>query len=145
MKKAKLWYAIADGGKARFVECDEGGVFRTVVSFVSKDVHSPTRDIGADRPTRVQDRVGQGRHAVEPRQDFKEQAKEDFVRLVADEFAAECERGTFDQLMLVAPAGVLTELKQKLAKPVADLVVKDLQKDLTNVPDGELTQHLAPH
>lgn len=144
MKKAKLWYAIADGGRARFVECDEGGAFRTVVSLESKDVHTPTRGIGADRPTRVQDRVGQGRHAVEPRQDFKQQAKEDFVKLVADELTAEQGRGAFDELMLVAPSGVLTELKQKLAKPVAERVVKDLQKDLTNVPDGDLAEHLAP-
>ena len=82
--------------------------------------------------------------AVEPRQDPKRAAKEDFVKLVADELAAEHERGAFDQLMLVAPPRVLTELKQKLAKPVADLVVKDLQKDLTKVPDHDLTEHLAP-
>jgi protein required for attachment to host cells len=144
MKKAKLWYAIADGGSARFVERDAGGAFRTVVSFESARTHTPTRNIGADRPGRVHDRVGPGRHAVEPPSDFKQEAKEDFVKLVADELGAELKHGAFDQLMLVAPAGVLTELKQKLAKPVADVVVKDLQKDLTNVPDGALAEHLAP-
>ena len=144
MKKAKVWYAIADGGRARFVERDENGAYRTVVSFDSADLHMWARDLGTDRKTRVQDSADPGRHAVEPRQDFKEQAKEDFVKLVAEELAAEHERGAFDQLMLVAPPGVLTELKQKLAKPIADLVVKDLQKDLTKVPDHDLTEHLAP-
>jgi protein required for attachment to host cells len=144
MKKAKLWYAIADGGRARFVERDENGAFRTVANFESTDLHARATDLGTDRPTRVQDSAGPGRHAVEPRQDFKQQAKEDFVKLVADELAVEHERGQFDQLMLVAPPGVLTELKGKLAKPVADLVVKDLQKDLTKVPDHDLTEHLAP-
>jgi len=144
MSKAKLWYAIADGGQARFVERDEGGAFRTVVSFDSTKAHSSTRDIGADRPGRVHDRMGPGRHAVEPRQDFKQQAEEDFVKLVAEELAAELERGAFDQLMLVAPAGVLTELKQALAKPIAGRVVRELQKDLTNVADGALAAHLAP-
>jgi protein required for attachment to host cells len=144
MKKAKLWYAIADGGRARFVERDASGAFRTVVSFESARAHTQTRNIGADRPGRVHDRVGPGRHAVEPRSDFKQEAKEDFVELVADELAGERERGAFDQLILVAPARVLTELKRKLAKPVADLVVRDLQKDLTNVPDDALSEHLAP-
>ena len=144
MKQAKIWYAIADGGKARFVECDEGGAFHTVVSFESEYVHTPTRDIGTDRPARVQDRVGLGRHAVEPRQDFKQEAKEDFIKLVAGELAAELGRGAFDKWGVGARAGVLTELKQKLAKPVAGCVVKDLQKDLTNVPDSDLTEHLAP-
>ena len=144
MKKAKLWYAIADGGRARFVERDENGAFRTVANFESTDLHARTTDLGTGRPTKVQDSAGAGRHAVEPRSDLKEQAKEDFVKLVADALAAEHGRGQFDQLMLVAPPGVLTELKQKLAKPIADLVVKDLQKDLTKVPDHDLTRHLAP-
>ncbi|MEZ5828169.1 MAG: host attachment protein [Hyphomicrobiales bacterium] len=142
MKKAKLWYAIADGGRARFVERDENGAFRTVASFVSTDLHQSSADLGRDRPARVQDSAGPGRHAVEPKRDLKDAAKEDFVKLVADELATEHERGQFDQLMLVAPPRVLTELKQKLAKPIADVVVKDLQKDLTKVPDHDLTEHL---
>lgn len=142
--KTKLWYAIADGGRARFVERDEKGAFRTVANFESIDLHSRASDLGTDRPPRVHDRVGGGRHSVVPRSDLKEQAKEDFVKLVADELAVEHGRGQFDQLMLVAPAGVLTELKRKLAKPIAGIVVKDLQKDLTKVPDHDLTEHLAP-
>ena len=39
MKKARLWYVIADGGRARFVERDEQGAFRTLSSFVSKELH----------------------------------------------------------------------------------------------------------
>ena len=144
MKKAKLWYAIADGGRARFVERDEGGAFHTIASFVSADLHAKASDLGRDTPTRVQDSVGPGRHAVEPRQNPKQAAKDDFVKLVADELNAEHGRGAFDQLVLVAPPGVLTELKQKLSKPIADTVVKDLQKDLTKVPDHDLTGHLAP-
>lgn len=142
MKKPKLWYAIADGGQARFVERDGKGAFRTVASFVSIEAHGRAADLGTDRPTRVHDCVGPGRHAVEPRRDLKQLAKEDFVRLVAEELAAERVQGAFGQLMLVAPAGVLTELKQQLDKPVAACVVKDLQKDLTNVPDHDLAEHL---
>lgn len=144
MKKAKVWYAIADGGRARFIERDENGAYRTVVSFDSADLHHKARDLTSDAPGRVMESATPGRSAVEPRQDPKRAAKEDFVKLVADELAAEHERGAFDQLMLVAPPRVLTELKQKLAKPIADLVVKDLQKDLTKVPDHDLTEHLAP-
>jgi protein required for attachment to host cells len=144
MKKAKVWYAIADGGRARFVERDQNGVYRTVVSFESADLHHKASDLTSDEPGRVMESATPGRSAVEPRQDPKRASKENFVKVVADELAAEHERGAFDQLMLVAPARVLTELKQKLAKPIADLVVKDLQKDLTKVPDHDLTEHLAP-
>jgi protein required for attachment to host cells len=46
-------------------------------------------------------------------------------------------------LVLIAPSKVLSGLKNSLDKPIAKLVVNDLQKDLTNVPDHDLTQHLS--
>ncbi|HEU4475144.1 MAG TPA: host attachment protein [Methyloceanibacter sp.] len=144
MKKAKVWYVIADGGRARFVERDERGAFRTVSSFVSTELHAKSSDLGRDRPARVMESATPGRSAVEPRRDLKEAAKQDFVKLVADEIDAGHGRGHFDNLVLVAPPGVLTELKSNLSKPMAELVVGDLQKDLTKVPDHDLTGHLAP-
>jgi protein required for attachment to host cells len=144
MKKARLWYVIADGGQARFVERDENGSFRTVASLVSTELHERSSGLGLDRPARAQESVGSARHAIEPKRDLKQAAKEDFVKLVADELDVEHGRGQFDQLMLVAPPGVLTDLRQKLSKPMAEIVVKDLQKDLTKVPDHDLTEHLAP-
>jgi protein required for attachment to host cells len=143
MKKAKLWYVIADGGRARFVERDENGAFRTVLSFVAAELHARSSDLGRDRPARVMESATPGRSAVEPRRDLHEAAKLDFVALVAEKIGDEHESGRFDSLVLVAPPGVLTELKHKLSKPMAELVVKDLQKDLTKVPDHDLTEHLA--
>lgn len=144
MKRARIWYVIADGGRARFVERDERGAYRTVLSFVAADMHKRTRDLGLDRPARVKESANSARHAVEPRRDLHEAAKEDFIALVAQEIEAGHGRDQFDSLVLVAPPGVLTELKNNLGKPLATLVVGDLQKDLTKVPDHDLTEHLAP-
>lgn len=143
MKKAKQWFVIADGGRARFVERDEAGAFRTVSSFVSPELHEKSSDLGADRPARVQDSAGPGRHAVEPRRDLHQAAKDDFIREVAGQLDAEQKQGSFDELVLVAPPGVLTQLKDALSKPVAEAVLRDLQKDLTKVPDHDLTGHLV--
>jgi protein required for attachment to host cells len=144
MKKAKIWYVIADGGRARFVERDERGAFRTVTSFVSTELHAKSSDLGRDRPSRVMESASPGRSAVEPRRDLKDAAKEDFIKLVAEQIDSEHGRGQFDNLVLVAPPGVLTELRHNLSKPMAERVVDDLQKNLTKVPDHELTDHLAP-
>jgi protein required for attachment to host cells len=144
MKEAKLWYVIADGGRARFVERDEKGAFRTVSSFVSTELHKSAHELGLDRPARVKESATPTRHAVEPRRDLHEAAKDDFVRTVAAELASQHKGGKFDELVLVAPPGVIGELKEFLGKPTAKVVVKELQKDLTKVPDYELTGHLAP-
>ena len=144
MKNPRTWYVIADGGRARFVERDERGAYRTVLSFVASGLHERSRDLGLDRPARVKESATPARHAIEPRRDLHEAAKEDFVKLVANELGVGHERGQFDSLVLVAPPGVLTALKNNLSKPIAELVVSDLQKDLTKVPDHDLTEHLAP-
>jgi protein required for attachment to host cells len=144
MKHARIWYIIADGGRARFVERDEQGAYRTVVSLVAADMHKRSSDLGQDRPARAQESSSPTRHAIQPRRDLHEAAKEDFVKLVAEEIEAEHGRDQFDRLVLIAPPRVLTELKQKLSKPIAKIVVKDLQKDLTKVPDHDLTEHLLP-
>jgi protein required for attachment to host cells len=144
MKHARIWYIIADGGRARFVERDEQGAYRTVVSFVAAELHDRSSDLGRDRPARVKESANAARHAVEPRRDLHEAAKEDFIKLVAEQIEAEHGRDQFDSLVLIAPPRVLTELKEKLSKPMAKIVVKDLQKDLTKVPDHDLTEHLLP-
>jgi protein required for attachment to host cells len=144
MKKKKICYVIADGGRARFVMRDEQGAFRTISSFVSTELHAKSSDLGRDRPARVMESATPGRSAVEPRRDLKEAAKQDFVKLVAEQIDEEHGRGQFDSLVLVAPPGVLTELRNSLSKPMTELVVDGLQKDLTKVPDHDLTGHLAP-
>ena len=144
MKKARLWYVIADGGRARFVERDEEGAFRTLSSFVSTELHKSAHELGRDHPTRVKESTSPARSAVEPRRDLHEAVKEDFIRTVADTLAAELKDSKFDELVLVAPPGVIAELKDSLSKSTAKAVVKELHKDLTKVPDHELTRHLAP-
>ncbi|HEU0018473.1 MAG TPA: host attachment protein [Methyloceanibacter sp.] len=143
MKKARLWYVIADGGRARFVERDDQGAFRTLSSFVSAELHTGAHELGRDRPARVKESASPARSAVEPRRNLHEAAKEDFIGTVANTLAAELKDGKFDELVLVAPPGLVAELKGSLSKPTAEIVVKELHKDLTKVPDHELTGHLS--
>jgi protein required for attachment to host cells len=105
MKNARTWYVIADGGRARFVERNENGAFRTVGSFVSTELHKRSSDFGRDRPARVMESAARGRSAIEPRRDLKEAAKENFVKVVAEELDVAHKRGQFDNLVLVAPLG----------------------------------------
>jgi protein required for attachment to host cells len=143
MKKANLWYVIADGGRARFVEQDDRGAFRTLSNFVSTELHQRSEELGLDRPARVQESASPARHAVEPKRDLHDAAKEEFIRTVGAELAGLQKEGCFDELVLVAPPGVIRELKDALTKPVAECVVKELHKDLTKVPDHDLTSHLS--
>ena len=64
MKKPKLWYVITDGGRARFVERDDQGAFRTLSSFVSTELHKAAHQLGRDRPARVRESASPARSAT---------------------------------------------------------------------------------
>jgi hypothetical protein len=69
MKNSRIWYVIADGGRARFVERDERSAFHTVASLVSTELHARSSDLGRDRPARVMESATPGGSAIEPRRD----------------------------------------------------------------------------
>ena len=122
MKQPRIWYVIADGGRARFVARDENGAFRTVLSFVAADMQKRSSDLGRDRPSRVKESANVARHAVEPRRDLHEAAKEDFIALVAEQIAAEHGEdlaAVFDRSALHAEltAAAVTEAARRYLDP----------------------------
>ena len=66
--------------------------------------------------------------------DWHQLAKDRFADDLAEWLYKQAHRGAFDRIVLVAPAGVLGEMRKKLHKEVADKVVAELDKDLTNHP-----------
>jgi hypothetical protein len=75
MMRGKIWYVIVDGGRARFVERDDGGAFRTVSSLVAAELHKRSHDLGLDRPPRAKESASPARHAIEPRRDLHQASK----------------------------------------------------------------------
>jgi protein required for attachment to host cells len=144
MEHQKTWYVIADGGRARFVlkrEAQEA--YDTRRELVSPDIHSLTHDLGAERPGRVHESATVARHAAEPRVDLHRTAKLRFVDEVAAALNEASALHAFDQLILIAPARALVELKHALDAETKGKVAGQLQKDLTHVPDADLAGHLA--
>jgi len=143
MRMPKLWFVIADGGRARFVECTQEGRFRTVSSFLSTNLHKQSRDLGTDRPGRVYESHDSRRHGIDPRHDLHDAEKEDFVGLVIGEIESERMANSFDQFVLVAPPKVLGEFRRALPDKLTSVLSSTLQKDLTNTPDQDLAAHLS--
>jgi protein required for attachment to host cells len=136
-----LWIAIADGEHARFVKPDENNVLHTVQAVDSASAHLRSRELGSDRPGRSVESATSARHAVGQRHDLHEMEKEKFARLVADELNAATARDEFDELLLVAPARVMHELREALGQAALSRLVGTLDKDL-KTPDHELWPHV---
>jgi protein required for attachment to host cells len=68
--------------------------------------------------------------------------KEKFARFVADELNAASARDDFDELLLVAPARTLHEVREALNPVAQSRLVGTLEKDLVKIPDHELWPHI---
>jgi protein required for attachment to host cells len=143
VKHIKLWIVVADGEHARVVTPREDGALQTQERIDSKNAHLRSSDLGADQPGRVHESASATRHAAEPRTDPHDAAKERFARDLGAWLLQSSRRGAFDELVLVAPNHILTDLRESLDAPASDKLRGVLAKDLTKVPDHELQPHLS--
>jgi protein required for attachment to host cells len=137
-----LRIAIADGEHARFVQPDADNELRTVGSLDSASAHLRSRDIGSDKPGRSFESSSSTRHGVGPRHDLHAMAKERFIQAVAEQLNAASASEEFSQLVLVAPARALGELRDGLDAGARAKLIGTLEKDLVKTPDHELSPHL---
>ena len=141
-KPLTLWIAIADGAHARFVQPDSNHTIRTLSALDSASAHLRSHDIGADRPGRSFESASMAHHAVGERHNPHRQAKDQFVRLVAERLNAAAAAGEFEELLLVAPPRALHELREALDDKTAKKLIGSLEKDLVKTPDHELWPHV---
>lgn len=150
------WILIADGAKARVLEHDsrEGTLALTSPGeFFGSTAQS--KDIASDRPGRSFDSAGRGqpadvgtghhRHAMEPRTDPQRHAEFAFARDLARHLEHAAAEHRYRHLVLVAAPKTLGDLRQILPDTVKKMIVAEVDKDLTNIPERDLPKHLEEH
>lgn len=143
MKPKRTWILVADGahGRILFTEGWDRGL--TIVSaHESVAATKLTRELGADRPGRVQESANTARHAMEPRVDWQRHEKHLFAKEMAKALNKGAHDNAYDRLVLVATPAILGELRAALDKTARKLVSAELDKDLTQVPLHDLPKRL---
>ncbi|WP_306152312.1 host attachment family protein [Roseovarius sp. MMSF_3281] len=128
------WVLIADGEKALFVRNTLDAITPGFEVVKKEEQENPSDyEQSANRPGRMQD-GGAGQLSAMDDTDWHELAKERFADDLADKLYRYAHKGAFDRIVLVAPSGVLGQLRKTLHKEVEQRVVGELSKDLTNHP-----------
>ncbi|MBE0453861.1 host attachment family protein [Roseovarius autotrophicus] len=136
------WVLVADGDKALFLEnVTDAQAPNLVVRRVEEQDNPANRDQQSDRPGRMPD-VGPGQRSGMEEADWHRLGKERFAAEMADILYRLAHRGAFDRLVLVAPPRTLGALREHLHKEVAQRVVAEIGKDLTNHPGDKLEKVL---
>jgi protein required for attachment to host cells len=139
----KSWIVVADGSKASiFLREGRNGELQAVKRMESGEARAHAGDIVSDRAGRVGESATVGRHAYEPKTDPHRHAEEVFVKTVADYVGSHEGAAPYDQLILVAPAKTLGQLRKDLPKAALGSVRHEVDKDLVHMPDDRIAQHI---
>ena len=143
-KRKKLWFVVADGARARILaKREEQPGFDTLDEFHSDDARKFSRELTSDKPGRGQESAQTGRRsAMEPASDAHLKQKREFGRFLAGELNRAGQAKRFDELVLIAPTRALTEIRGALDTQTKSKLVREVAKDLTNIPQDQLAEHL---
>lgn len=143
IKAPRTWILVANSSRARIYE--NHGVGRGIEPVKGADFANEVRhdrDTYSDRPGRVQDSAGPGRHAMERPTGAKQQNVVSFARSLTTYLQEQRHKGAFDRLVLIAEPTFLGHLRSGLAKPVSAALHAEIAKDLTRETDSGLAAHL---
>ena len=137
------WVFVGDGQKALFLINEGDEKFPNLRRLsVLESADPPSREQGSDAPGRAYSSVGQIRSSVEET-NWHELQKERFAASVAGRINKAAFAGEFEQIVVVAPAKILGDLRQELTKEAAAKIVAEIGKDLTNHTIAEIERLLT--
>ena len=129
---------VTDGGRALVLRNagQVGDADLQLVKNYGQDV-PPTRELGTDKPARVQESVGSRRSSAE-QTDYHQQAEDRFVEQIAADMDADLKAGEFAELVVVAPPVALGVYRKAAPATLAKATVKEINKDLTKHSNAEI-------
>ena len=138
------WYLVADRSMARIYETN--GLMSSLHRV--DEIPPPSGclqsgDINSDRPGRAQDSHGPHRHGLAREVSPTEHLALEFAKIIAEKLHAAQLGKRYSRLVLVAGPKFLGKIRVALYPSTARLVVASLDKDLEEIPDADLPQHLA--
>ncbi len=140
---ANAWIMVGDGEKALFLKNEGDETYPNLV-VVREMAHEnpPTHEQGTDTPGRSSDGPS-GHKSAFSETDWHRLEKERFAKEIADRLYKAAHRGSYHDLIVVAPPMVLGELRKEFHKEVEQRIRFDLDKELTNHTVGDIETALA--
>lgn len=137
------WILVADSSAARIYAQDKrGGPLKLVAELSHPESRARSGDVYAGAPGRVHDRMGAGRHAVEPRTDLHAAESQRFAQEIAHYLETAHHERKFAGLVLMAPPAFLGALRAALGKGAAAVVRGEVAKNLLAQDEASIAAHL---
>lgn len=142
MKPKTTWILIADGTRARVLEYKGPGIgLNEVDGLEFADAHLKAQDIMADKAGRSMESSSPGRSAMELPTDPVKDRHAEFLAGIVDVLDEKLRQKKFDKLVVAAAPQALGQLRKALTPQLQSVVEAELDKDLTQIPNGKIGAH----
>lgn len=133
---------VADNSRARIFTIDSPkSSLHEIESIVQSEGRLHERDLTSDLPGKMKAGVGGG-HAYESETPPKQQRAISFAKRLADYLDAARKANKLYNILIVATPTLLGELRKQMTSETAEMVVFELDKDLTLDSVDEIRLHL---
>ena len=143
MKAKTTWLLLANGSNARVLENrGVGKGVHAIKDMVFNEEAKQPGDVFADRPGRVFDAGGAGRHSMEYASDPVREREKQFATNLCTRLAMAQAANKFDRLVVIAAPQTLGDLRAAMSADLTRSLHAEIDKDLTHVPTNQLPRHL---
>lgn len=133
---------VTDGRKRLFFRNEGDALAPNLVVVSATENNNPkTRDQVTDAAGRVSSPVSGG--GAMPSADAHDIEEQRFAAETAEELKRQAMSGEFEDLILVAPAKTLGQLRKNLHQEVGRRTLREIAKDVTGHPVGEIEKLLT--
>lgn len=138
---SKTWALILNGARCRIVRGVSGGGDGASAELVLRSESRNLRDIMSDKPGRSFTSAGSGRRsAMEYGSDPLAEDQREFIRQIIALLESHRRAGDFDKLAVFAEHDMLGHLRQMIPHALADLVTREVPKNLLHLSAQELAE-----
>ncbi len=134
--KKKVWALVADGSNARILK--DIGAADMGDEIVMTAPSKPLGEIMSDRAGRSFASTGSRRSGMELHSDPVRDRERAFAGEIAEKLEEHKAAGDFNALLVFAAPKTLGDLRHALPETVKRAVVKEVDKNLTNLPPKDL-------
>ena len=143
MKSIRTYILVADGARAHLLLSEGRGKPLTEVpgADIRQDL-KPDHELSAERPGRVHESANVSRHAIE-REDLHRREKERFAQSLAEGLDKRLANREYDRLVIAAAPETLGVIRSALSDKVKAVILAEVAKDLTKIPNTQIKLHLG--
>ncbi|SIT65841.1 Protein required for attachment to host cells [Ectothiorhodosinus mongolicus] len=137
------WVLVADASRARIFSADKSfSELQELQDFAHPESRLHEQSMQSDRPGRVFDSAGDGRHAMGKENPPKKHEATRFAKTLCEHINMGRARGDFEKLYIIAAPAFLGELRQGMNPTTQKAVVEEVSKNLATQSVEEIRAQL---